>query len=70
MIKHNFGDNVVIFQHDGFLSDKHIQALKRIIEKGFEDGYLILDCNWKVTVLDKNSFYVLRSEDLKDDDRL
>lgn len=26
MIKHNFGDNVVIFQRDSFLSDKDIQT--------------------------------------------
>lgn len=70
MIKHNFGDNVVIFQTDLFLSDEEIQTFKRMIEQSFEDGYLILGCDWKIIVLDKNSFYVLRGEDLKEDDRL
>lgn len=56
MIKHNFGDNVVIFQTDHFLSPKEMKDFKNYIEKGFENGYLILDCNWKVTVLNTNSF--------------
>ena len=66
MIKHNFGDNVVIFQSDNFKSPEEMAAFKNYIERGFETGYIILDASWKITVLNKNTFYLRDGKDLKE----